>query len=116
MWKSLLKQIIQDKTKMVNISGISRRLKVARTEDFLKQEFKGFDITTSSLGIVSVKKEDIKKEILLIGISDNKFTLFDRKYFHKSYAVAEKYEQELLGDGAEVDFRLRYYVSFTLNT
>ena len=55
---------------MVKVSGITRRLKIVKTEDLLKQEFKGFDISTSDLGIVLVRKEDEEENILLVGISE----------------------------------------------
>lgn len=99
----------------IDASGISRKLKMKKTEKLIKEIFEdSFDIRSSPLAILSVRKEDSSEDFLIIGLKENNFTLFDRQYFDRVYDLAQKYE-ELFGTektdekGGEVDFRIRYY-------
>jgi len=83
----------------INPSGISRKLKMKKTEKLIKKIFDdSVEITTSLLEnifVKVVKEEDPQdsKYILIISLSKNVFALADRTYFNKTEKLANEYER-----------------------
>ncbi|MEK6833751.1 MAG: hypothetical protein AABY32_06940 [Nanoarchaeota archaeon] len=98
----------------INPTGISRKLKMRKTEKLIKGIFDdSFDITDSLLDIIYVR-DKTSQYPLVISLSENVFVLTNRQYFDKTYELAEKYEQ-LFGTektnekGGEVIIKTNYF-------
>jgi hypothetical protein len=92
----------------IDVSGISKKLKIKRTEKLLKESFdNSFKITWSGLGQISVKKiGSIEDFFLIIELNKNEFHLGNRNYFNTTKEIAEKYEVMF---AVEPTIKMRYF-------
>ncbi len=98
----------------INPMGISRKLKMKKTKGLIKQIFgDSIKITDSLLEDISVKEEN-SQDFLIISLKRNVFALMNRKYFYKTYELAEKYE-ELFGIETGESTVKTYYSRITPN-
>ncbi len=90
----------------IDAVGISRKLRTGKTEKLIKEVFGDFPLITSSPSrMIGVKDRDFLEPFLIIGLEENRFVLMDKKYFDRTYELAEKYEREF---GSEVILRIKY--------
>lgn len=89
----------------INPTGISRKLKMKKTEKLISNLFgDSFDITDSLLDIIYVR-DKASQYPLIISLSENVFALTNRQYFDKTMELAEKYESNF---GGEVTVKTNY--------
>ena len=98
----------------INPTGISRKLKMKKTEKLISKIFgNSFEITDSLLEIIYVKDKNSQYP-LIISLSKNVFALTNRQYFDKTRELAEKYEEsfgteETNENGGEVTIKTDYF-------
>lgn len=98
----------------INPTGISRKLKMKKTEKLIKEIFgDSFDITDSLLDIIYVR-DKASQYPLIISLSENILALTNRQYFSKTRELAEKYEElfgteKTNGKGGEVTIKTTYF-------
>jgi len=95
----------------IDVTGIQRKLKMAKTGKLIKEVFgNSFGIKYSDLDQIIIRERESSDDFfLIITLQKNEFHLKDRNYFDRTEELAEKYEQLFLGDGAEAIIKTRYF-------